>query len=66
MRKLFIKLIEFYQNFLSLDHGLLAILAPGGACKYETSCSEYTKKAVIKYGVLRGLYLGFRRILSCR
>lgn len=66
MKKLSIKLIEFYQFFLSFDKGLLHIFAPLGACKYEVSCSEYAKQAVIKNGFLKGGVLGFKRILTCR
>jgi len=61
-----IQLINFYQVFLSFDHGLLRIFAPSGACKYPVSCSEYTKQAIIKHGVLKGMVMGGRRIISCR
>lgn len=66
MLKLCIGLIEVYQRFLSFDTGLLAFLAPGGACKYNPTCSEYTKQMMLQHGVLKGAGLGFRRILSCR
>lgn len=66
MKNLVIGLINFYQTFLSLDRGIFALLVPGGACKYEITCSEYTKQAVAEHGILKGLFLGFRRILSCR
>ncbi len=42
------------------------VLAPIGACKYETSCSKYTMNMVSEFGVIKGLLLGVRRILSCR
>ncbi|MDO8639177.1 MAG: membrane protein insertion efficiency factor YidD [Candidatus Daviesbacteria bacterium] len=66
MKYLFIKLIEFYQMFLSFDKGILAILAPGGACKFSPTCSEYTKQMIKKNGITKGIILGGRRILSCR
>lgn len=66
MKLIIIKLIEFYQTFLSFDRGILSFLAPGGACKFTPTCSEYTKQKVEKYGVIKGLYLGGKRILSCR
>ncbi|MEA2020676.1 MAG: membrane protein insertion efficiency factor YidD, partial [Patescibacteria group bacterium] len=34
-------------------------------CKFEPSCSEYTYQAVEKYGILKGLWLGFKRIIRC-
>lgn len=37
----------------------------GNVCRYEPSCSEYTRQAVEKYGALRGLLMGGRRILRC-
>jgi len=66
MRYLLIKLISFYQTFLSFDRGILMVLAPGGACRYEVSCSEYTKVKIREFGVVRGVGLGIRRIISCR
>ncbi len=66
MSYLIIQLINFYQKFLSFDRGLLMVLAPGGACRYEVSCSEYTKRAIIKEGAIRGFFLGIKRIISCR
>ena len=57
MKKIVINLICFYQKNIS----------PwlGKNCKYEPTCSEYTKQAVEKYGVLIGLFKGFIRILKC-
>jgi putative component of membrane protein insertase Oxa1/YidC/SpoIIIJ protein YidD len=66
MQFLILKLISFYQIFLSFDRGVLAVLAPGGACIYEISCSEYTKREIMKHGVLKGSLNGVRRIISCR
>lgn len=65
MSKICISLINFYQRYLSFDTGLLQILAPGGACKYSPSCSEYTKIQIQKLGVLKGIWAGTRRILTC-
>ncbi len=66
MKKIVIKLISFYQIYLSFDRGVLAIFAPGGACKQSPTCSEYTKQMVEKYGILIGVYKGIRRVISCR
>ncbi|MBI3103474.1 membrane protein insertion efficiency factor YidD [Candidatus Daviesbacteria bacterium] len=66
MKKIIIGLINFYQRFLSFDRGLLCVFAPGGACKYSLSCSEYTKTAIRDWGVFRGSWLGIKRIWRCR
>jgi hypothetical protein len=34
-------------------------------CKYEPTCSEYTKQAIEKYGAVKGVFLGIKRILRC-
>ncbi|MBI2315450.1 membrane protein insertion efficiency factor YidD [Candidatus Daviesbacteria bacterium] len=66
MKKLLINIIKFYQLYLSFDKGILVIFAPGGACRNKISCSEYTKQAILKYGVVKGIKLGIKRIWSCR
>lgn len=36
------------------------------ACRFEPTCSEYTRQAVEKYGVLKGTWMGLKRILRCQ
>ena len=57
MKKILIKIIEFYQKHIS--PGL------GARCKFYPTCSEYTKQAINKYGALKGSLKGFKRILKC-
>ncbi len=57
MRKIIIGLIRFYQKFVS------PLFPP--TCRFEPTCSTYALQAVEKFGVLKGLYLGLRRVLRC-
>ena len=56
-KKIVIYIIKFYQKYISkyLGHN----------CRYYPTCSEYTKHAVDKYGIIKGSILGIIRIIKC-
>ena len=60
MKKAIFVLIKIYQKTISpIFQGL------GFNCKFYPNCSEYMKQAIARYGILKGGFLGMRRILRC-
>jgi len=57
MRKAALLLIDLYRLLLS------PFLGRG--CRFSPTCSLYAREAVERYGVLRGSWLGLRRLLRC-
>ena len=60
MKTIALGLINFYKKFISPILSFFGI-----HCKYYPTCSEYTKQAIEKYGVIKGCMLGTKRILKC-
>jgi uncharacterized protein len=50
--------LRFYKAYLSM---LLA-----GSCRFEPTCSQFTYQAIERFGVARGSWLGFKRLLRCQ
>ena len=57
MKLIIVFIIKIYQYTL----GVLF----RGNCRFHPTCSEYMIQAVHKYGVMRGVYYGTRRLLRC-
>ena len=56
MKKLGIGMIHLYR--------VLFAWAPS-SCRYEPSCSRYTEQAIERYGLLKGSWMGAKRIARC-
>jgi putative membrane protein insertion efficiency factor len=37
-----------------------------GSCRFEPTCSRYMYQAIDRFGVMRGMWLGTRRLLRCQ
>jgi len=61
MKKIAILFIDLYKLIFS---NTLVFLF-GGGCRFIPTCSEYSKEAVKRDGVLRGTVLSAKRILKC-
>ena len=66
LRRLVLGIISGYQKYISPRKGVLGLIFGGESwCRYTPTCSDYTKTAVSKYGVAKGLFLGLGRIIRC-
>ena len=57
MRLILVKLIKFYQKFIS------PMFPP--SCRFYPTCSEYAVQAITKYGAMKGGAKAVWRILRC-
>jgi putative membrane protein insertion efficiency factor len=57
MQKVLIALLQGYKKFVSP-------FLPS-ACRYSPTCSEYMMQAIAKHGVVRGVWMGTKRLARC-
>ena len=57
LRKIFVIPILLYQYLIS---PLIPI-----SCRFNPTCSQYSKEAIIKHGIFKGLILSIKRIIKC-
>ncbi len=57
MKRLALRLIRLYQSTIS------QVTQP--ACRFAPTCSEYTYEAITKFGFIKGVWLGVKRLSRC-
>ncbi len=56
--------ITIYQTFFSIL--LKNILGVGKSCRFEETCSDYSKRMINEKGLLKGSYLSLVRLSRCQ
>lgn len=66
MKRLVLKLIKIYQKTSFFHNEVFKTLfLSDQVCKFEPTCSRYTYQAIDKYGVLKGSFMGIKRVIRC-
>ena len=58
-------LIVAYQYILSADHSFWGKHISFRICKFQPSCSQFVREALVSHGLIRGLSMGFCRVIRC-
>ncbi|MCS6928046.1 MAG: membrane protein insertion efficiency factor YidD [Saprospiraceae bacterium] len=58
IRKLFVLPLRLYQLLIS------PLLGPS-KCRFHPTCSQYAIEAIEEWGILKGSWLAFRRVIRC-
>jgi len=56
IKKFLLFLIKIYQSISKYTPPV---------CRFTPTCSEYMRQAIVKYGVIKGVWLGVKRICKC-
>jgi putative membrane protein insertion efficiency factor len=56
---------NFFAFFFDAWHKFVSPALPS-ACRHQPSCSQYGAQALREFGVFRGFWLAFHRIMRCQ
>ena len=65
MKKIILLFIKFYQKVLSLDQGIFSFMFSKKFCRFYPTCSEYTYQSIERFGIIKGGWLGIKRVSRC-
>ncbi|MGO3345161.1 MAG: membrane protein insertion efficiency factor YidD [Marinomonas sp.] len=53
--------------FIKLLQGYQLLISPflGSNCRFYPSCSRYMIEAIERFGIIKGVYLGLKRLSKC-
>lgn len=57
LKRMTLLFLKFYKIFIS------PIL--GSNCRFYPTCSTYTYQAIERHGLIKGFFLGLKRVLKC-
>ena len=57
LKKIFLFIIILYQR-------LVSPYLPQ-SCRFQPTCSEYTKEAIENHGIIKGVRLALKRLIKC-
>ena len=57
MKELALEMIKLYQETLS------RVMPPN--CRFTPTCSHYTYEAISRFGVIKGSWMGMKRLARC-
>jgi len=62
LKQLVLFLLVFYKKTIS---PLMIVLFGGSGCRFNPTCSVYSKESIEKFGFTKGLKLTFERLKKC-
>ena len=71
LKKFFKSLGSFPKEAICLSiRGYQIFISPlfahrGGGCRFYPTCSDYALQAIERFGILKGMVLGLKRIVRC-